>query len=41
MPRLADDLALRQWLEQYIFPAEAKTVSPELVRVGTRLRRWR
>jgi len=34
---LADDLALRQWLEQYIFPAEAKTVSPELVRVGTRL----
>jgi len=34
---LADDLALRDWLEQYIFPAEAKTVSPELVRVGTRL----
>src|SRR5204863_1463979 len=33
----ADDLALRQWLEQYIFPAEAKTVTPELVRVGTRL----
>jgi 5-methylthioadenosine/S-adenosylhomocysteine deaminase len=34
---LADDLALRDWLEKYIFPAEAKTVSPELVRVGTRL----
>jgi 5-methylthioadenosine/S-adenosylhomocysteine deaminase len=34
---LADDLALREWLEQYIFPAEAKTVSPELVRIGTRL----
>src|SRR3954466_3077828 len=34
---LADDLALREWLEKYIFPAEAKTVSPELVRVGTRL----
>src|SRR5207249_7364065 len=34
---LADDLALREWLEHYIFPAEAKTVSPELVRVGTRL----
>src|SRR5882762_7623549 len=34
---LADDLALREWLEKYIFPAEAKTVSPEMVRVGTRL----
>jgi 5-methylthioadenosine/S-adenosylhomocysteine deaminase len=34
---LADDLALMDWLQQYIFPAEAKTVSPELVRVGTRL----
>ena len=34
---LADALALREWLETYIFPAEAKTVSPELVRIGTRL----
>ena len=34
---LADDLALMEWLQQYIFPAEAKTVSPEMVRVGTRL----
>ena len=34
---LADDLALMDWLEKYIFPAEAKTVSPEFVRVGTRL----
>jgi 5-methylthioadenosine/S-adenosylhomocysteine deaminase len=34
---LADDLALMDWLEHYIFPAEAKTVSPEMVRVGTRL----
>jgi len=25
------------WLEKYIFPAEAKTVSPRFVRVGTRL----
>src|SRR4029079_13773899 len=25
------------WLQKYIFPAEAKTVSPELVRTGTRL----
>jgi 5-methylthioadenosine/S-adenosylhomocysteine deaminase len=34
---LADDLALEEWLEKYIFPAEAKTVSPEFVRAGTRL----
>jgi 5-methylthioadenosine/S-adenosylhomocysteine deaminase len=34
---LADDLALMDWLNKYIFPAEAKTVSPEFVRVGTRL----
>ena len=34
---LADDLALMDWLTKYIFPAEAATVSPEFVRVGTRL----
>ena len=34
---LADDLALMEWLQKYIFPAEAKTVSPEFVRAGTRL----
>jgi 5-methylthioadenosine/S-adenosylhomocysteine deaminase len=34
---LADDLALMDWLQKYIFPAEARTVSPELVRIGTRL----
>jgi 5-methylthioadenosine/S-adenosylhomocysteine deaminase len=34
---LADDLALMEWLERYIFPAEARTVSAEMVRVGTRL----
>jgi 5-methylthioadenosine/S-adenosylhomocysteine deaminase len=34
---LADDLRLQEWLEKYIFPAEAKTVSPEMVRAGTRL----
>ncbi len=34
---LADDLALMEWLNTYIFPAEAKTVSPEMVRIGTRL----
>ncbi len=34
---LADDLALQDWLEKYIFPAEARTVSPAFVRTGTRL----
>ena len=34
---LADDLRLQEWLEKYIFPAEAKTVSREMVRAGTRL----
>ena len=34
---LADDLALQEWLTKYIFPAEGKLVSPEFVRVGTRL----
>src|SRR6476661_4566288 len=34
---LADDLALMDWLQKYIFPAEAKTVSPSFVRIGTRL----
>jgi 5-methylthioadenosine/S-adenosylhomocysteine deaminase len=34
---LADDLALMDWLQKYIFPAEARTVTPEFVRIGTRL----
>jgi 5-methylthioadenosine/S-adenosylhomocysteine deaminase len=34
---LADDLALMDWLQNYIFPAEAKTVNAEFVRVGTNL----
>jgi len=34
---LADDLALMDWLNKFIFPAEAKTVSREMVRLGTRL----
>jgi 5-methylthioadenosine/S-adenosylhomocysteine deaminase len=33
----ADDLALMDWLEQYIFPGEAKVVDPDFVRAGTRL----
>jgi 5-methylthioadenosine/S-adenosylhomocysteine deaminase len=34
---LADDLRLQEWLEKYIFPAEARTVSRDMVRAGTRL----
>jgi 5-methylthioadenosine/S-adenosylhomocysteine deaminase len=34
---LGNDLNLMDWLQKYIFPAEAKTLSPEFVRVGTRL----
>ncbi len=34
---LADDLDLQEWLTKFIFPAEAKNVSEEFVRVGTRL----
>jgi 5-methylthioadenosine/S-adenosylhomocysteine deaminase len=34
---LADDLDLNEWLTKYIFPAEARNVTEEFVRVGTRL----
>ena len=34
---IADDLRLQEWLEHYIFPAEARNVTPEFVRWGTRL----
>lgn len=34
---IADDLRLQEWLEKYIFPAEAKNVDQEFVRWGTRL----
>src|SRR5687767_1011486 len=34
---LADDLDLQEWLTRYIFPAEAKNVTEEFVRAGTRL----
>jgi 5-methylthioadenosine/S-adenosylhomocysteine deaminase len=34
---LGDDLALMDWLQKYIFPAEAKTLSPAFVRTGTEL----
>jgi 5-methylthioadenosine/S-adenosylhomocysteine deaminase len=34
---LADDLALQEWLEKHIFPAEARNVTPDFVEWGTRL----
>ncbi|MCA1628333.1 MAG: amidohydrolase family protein, partial [Acidobacteria bacterium] len=34
---LGDDLDLNDWLTKYIFPAEAKNVTEDFVRVGTRL----
>jgi 5-methylthioadenosine/S-adenosylhomocysteine deaminase len=34
---IADDKKLQDWLTNYIFPAEAKNVTPDFVRWGTRL----
>jgi len=34
---VADDMKLQEWLEKYIFPAEAKNVTPDFVLWGTRL----
>jgi 5-methylthioadenosine/S-adenosylhomocysteine deaminase len=34
---IADDLALQDWLEKFIFPAEAKNVTADFVAAGTRL----
>jgi 5-methylthioadenosine/S-adenosylhomocysteine deaminase len=34
---IADDLDLMEWLQNYIFPAEAKNVDREFVKWGTRL----
>lgn len=34
---IADDLALNDWLQKYIFPAEARNVTPDFVTWGTKL----
>lgn len=34
---IADDLPLETWLHKYIWPAEAKWLSPDFVRLGTQL----
>ena len=37
---VADDLALMDWLQNYIFPAEVAFVDPEFVRIGMELACW-
>lgn len=37
---IADDKELMDWLNNYIFPIESKTLSPDFVRCGTRLAFW-
>jgi 5-methylthioadenosine/S-adenosylhomocysteine deaminase len=37
---IADDLALMDWLNNYIFPAEVAFVDAEFVRIGTELACW-
>ena len=37
---VADDLALMDWLENYIVPAEVEFVDSEFVRIGTELACW-
>jgi 5-methylthioadenosine/S-adenosylhomocysteine deaminase len=37
---VADDLALMDWLNNYIFPAEVEFVDAEFVRIGTELACW-
>jgi len=37
---VADDLALMDWLTNYIFPAEVEFVNPDFVRIGTELACW-
>ena len=34
---LADDLPLETWLNEFIFPSEARHVTPEMVRLGSTL----
>jgi 5-methylthioadenosine/S-adenosylhomocysteine deaminase len=36
----ADDLPLMRWLQEYIWPAEGRHISPEFVRDGTLLACW-
>ena len=40
MRGMADDLALMDWLNNYIFPSEVEFVDAEFVRIGTELACW-
>ncbi len=37
---IADDLSLKDWLYNYVFPAEVRFVDEEFVRIGTTLACW-
>ncbi len=37
---MADDLPLMRWLQEHIWPAEARWLAPDFVRDGTRLAAW-
>jgi len=37
---MVDDLDLMTWLNDYVFPMEGRFVTPEFVRIGTRLACW-
>ena len=37
---MVDDLDLMSWLNDYVFPMEARFISPEFVRIGTELACW-
>ena len=37
---IADDLALKEWLNDYMFPLEVEFVDAEFVRLGTELACW-
>lgn len=40
MRGMVDDLDLMTWLNDYVFPLEARFVNPEYVRIGTQLACW-
>jgi 5-methylthioadenosine/S-adenosylhomocysteine deaminase len=37
---MADDMKLMEWLNDYVFPMEARFVNPEFIKTGTRLACW-
>ncbi len=37
MRGMADDVPLKEWLEEFIWPAEGRHINPEAIRIGTQL----